>query len=60
MKYTVWRHKKTGNLYMILGMCIIEEMHTEAFRYVCLHDSQIEWIRPVGEFLDGRFERVEL
>lgn len=61
---TVWHHKKTGHLYVIIGETTIEAGPWAAFRYIRLRMSADEdeapmgeWVRPQAEFLDGRFER---
>lgn len=54
---TVWRHKKRGSLYTVMGSCHIEATQTLALLYYASADESW-WVRPVSEFLDGRFERV--
>lgn len=56
MVNNIWRHKKTGNLYIILADdMLIESTMERAICYVSLHDNR-KWIRPHKEFYDGRFE----
>lgn len=57
----VWRHNKTGRLYVITGHCMIESTATIAVRYQALnHDESPEWVRPELEFHDGRFTPVRV
>lgn len=52
----IWRHKKTGGLYIILEDDLtIEATMERAVCYVSIHDNR-KWIRPHSEFHDGRFE----
>ena len=51
----IWRHKKSGGLYTIVGEAIIESTMQKATIYKSLHDDKL-WIRPKDEFHDGRFE----
>ncbi len=55
-----YRHKKTGNVYVVLlADCRIEATNTEAVAYRRVEDSAAPvWIRPYTEFADGRFEHV--
>ncbi len=53
--FTLWRHKKTGGVYHIVANCIIEATDTPAVAY--RKDGPI-WVRPLAEFMDGRFEQV--
>ena len=56
---SVWRHKKTGGLYTIMGTCRLEATNAPAFLYRSWYDGTT-WARDMGEFLDGRFEQVAL
>lgn len=49
-------HKK-GRYYQVIGEGIIEETGTPAVIYK--NDMGITWIRPSGEFYDGRFTPIE-
>lgn len=54
--FNIWRHKKTGGLYIILDEdAIIEKTLERATIYRSLSDNRT-WIRPFEEFHDGRFE----
>jgi hypothetical protein len=53
---TVWRHRKTGHLYMVWGHCVIEATLTPAILYTRWPERDVFWVRPLTEFLDGRFE----
>lgn len=55
----IWRHKKTGNLYVITGECKIEAEWMDSIKYIGINDlNRKEIIRPKAEFFDGRFERL--
>lgn len=56
------RHKKRGTEYQIIGHGKIQtdvplKDYDEVVIYVAENGSL--WIRPVSEFMDGRFENVE-
>lgn len=51
-----WRHRKSGQHYVITGYCMIEATNTYAVLYVSTGGDSTVWCRPVDEFLDGRFE----
>jgi len=55
---TRWLHSKTGNLYDITGVCMIESTWRPGFIYVSLKDG-ISIVRDTEEFLDGRFVEVD-
>ena len=52
---TDWRHKKTGNIYRVVGGCRIEDANKLAVLYA---RDGVVWCRPSEEFLDGRFEAL--
>lgn len=54
----VWRHKKSGGLYRIINHVQIEATMTPAVTYMAIGGGTI-WVRPLTEFNDGRFEKVE-
>ncbi len=58
---SLYRHKKTGGLYIVMAGLnedvFIEATATPAIIYKSLQDDKI-WVRPISEFLDGRFEEV--
>ena len=64
----LWRHRKRGSSYRVIALnariqCAqvnpaIEEMDCVVYQSV-FHGTQNYYVRPVAEFLDGRFERVE-
>lgn len=54
---SVWRHHK-GGTYRVLSLGYIEATLTPAVVYVSSQEH-IVWIRPVSEFMDGRFERID-
>jgi hypothetical protein len=56
---SIWKHRKTGMSYVVLGHCVIEK--TLAGSVIYQHHKNprgIKWVRPLSEFLDGRFEHV--
>lgn len=52
---TDWRHKKTGNVYQVIGGCRIEATNKLGILYA---REGVVWCRPSEEFLDGRFEAL--
>lgn len=52
---TSWRHKKTGNVYQVIGGCRIEATNKLGILYA---REGVVWCRPSEEFLDGRFEAL--
>ena len=55
------KHVKTNALYTVKDIVVIESELTLAVSYNKLTVSpQFNWIRPLDEFLDGRFERMNL
>jgi len=57
--FGLYRHVKTGGLYLLLGDCLIESDKTLAVIYKSMCDGRV-WVRPTREFFDGRFEWVDL
>lgn len=55
-----WKHLKTGNVYIAGETAIIEATMMPAiiYRIENLYGGSW-WVRPISEFLDGRFERLE-
>ena len=58
---TVWRHRSSGHLYTVVGICQLEATWRPAVLYVWLNNPDA--VQPEGpiardreEFLDGRFE----
>lgn len=54
---TVWRHKKTGNVYVIIGTCRLEATNATAYLYTSSSNGVV-WARDADEFLDGRYENI--
>ena len=55
---SLWRHLKTDNLYTVKDIVVVESDLTFAVSYKRLGEtSRIHWLRPLDEFLDGRFKR---
>jgi hypothetical protein len=60
-----YKHKKTGGLYMVVGLGVLESNLEEMvlYRYIGtsprdkLHGTAL-WIRPKKEFEDGRFKAM--
>lgn len=62
---TLWRHLKTGNIYVIVGPCQMEATWTPGVLYRRADDRDA--LSPMGpiardrsEFCDGRFQPVEI
>ena len=55
-----WRHEKTGKHYEVLGTGYIEATLTPCVIYRRKSGDDIVWVRPLEEFLDGRFEDINL
>jgi len=59
-----WRHKKTGGVYYITGFCILEATNKKAVLYIEEEadegDKELPWARNQDEFLDGRFELLDV
>ena len=60
---SLWQHVKSGSLYRVEGICLVEANCEPAIIYH-LHMAEagqmIRWMRPASEFLDGRFARNEV
>ena len=60
-KGSIWRHKKTENLYMVKDLVVLEfDLQVSVAYSGVTENSRLTWIRPLAEFMDGRFERVVL
>jgi hypothetical protein len=58
---SLWRHLKTDTLYTVKDIVVVESDLTLAVSYKRLGDnSRLHWLRPLDEFLDGRFKREVL
>lgn len=54
-----WVHRNGGR-YVVVSKCIIEATLTPAVAYEADGEpASWTWVRPLSEFLDGRFTRVE-
>lgn len=57
----LWRHVKTGELYKVADICIIEKTLENGVLYHAHSNNRVQmlsYMRPKNEFLDGRFVRV--
>ncbi len=52
----LWRHIKTDGIYAVLCPAVIEAGTVPAVLYSKSGGDGTVWVRPVTEFLDGRFE----
>lgn len=52
---SIWKHKKTGKNYRVIGFCRLESDMSALVLYSPVEGSDI-FARPVGQFFDGRFE----
>ena len=58
-----WRHVKSGGVYRVKDLCLIEATLAPAVIYEGSHgyvQGKVlwnTWCRPISEFLDGRFVR---
>lgn len=58
---SLWRHIKSDTLYTVKDIVVVESDLTFAVSYQKLGDlSRLRWLRPLDEFLDGRFKREVL
>lgn len=56
---SIWRHLKTETLYTIKDLVVRENDLTVCVSYQKLMiGSRVHWIRPLDEFLDGRFVKL--
>lgn len=55
---SLWKHKKTSTIYTVKDIAILESDLSLVLSYKELGASKVHWIRPLSEFLDGRFEKV--
>ena len=58
---SIYRHKKTDNLYRVLHVGCMTEGNKEShvvYQRVDRSEDVTVWIRPYTMFMDGRFEHV--
>lgn len=55
-----WRHKKTGGVYEAQGVALTSDDLTPVVIYINAERHGPSFTRSAAEFLDGRFERIEL
>ncbi len=54
-----YRHKKTGGVYVVRGICKREADEVHCVLYAAFNERvSIPWCRPIEEFCDGRFEPI--
>lgn len=51
-----FRHRKTGGYYDVIAVAEIEATLATVVVYKAHGDGRV-WVRPIGEFMDGRFAR---
>lgn len=60
---TRWVHvntwQKSGIIYVIHDICKIEKTNTNSFLYSSELDFSSKWVRPIEEFLDGRYVQLQ-
>ena len=56
---SAWTHKKTGGVYEVRAIGRIEADLTICVIYTPFGQISEVWVRPVEEFLDGRFLKLE-
>jgi len=55
-----WRHEKTGGLYMIASVALVEATLEIVVVYRSLNEEHVlTFTRPIREFLDGRFTNID-
>lgn len=55
-----WLHVKTGHIYEVSGQCLLESTCQTGILYRMADvGTGILWCRPVVEFLDGRFKKLQ-
>lgn len=61
MSGAIYRHKKRGTFYEVLGVGVlqIEGPNDETPVVIYQGEKGDMWVRPFAEFHDGRFEIVE-
>ncbi len=57
---TLWRHRKSGGVYVISGICQIEATNEPGVLYSSVQTEGPLWCRPLAEFTDGRFVRLDV
>lgn len=52
-----FEHLKTGRVYQVVNLAYNE---SDLEVVVVYHDeSMVHWVRPLSEFMDGRFKQLE-
>jgi hypothetical protein len=51
-----YRHKKTGGIYRIIERGKLEATLEEVVIYTRASGGDTVWVRPLSEWLDGRYE----
>lgn len=55
-----WKHVKTGDVYVILWLGVVEKNLKVMVAYRKPEEGSTIWLRPVNEFFDGRFVPTEI
>jgi hypothetical protein len=53
-----WRHVKRGTTYTVIDNGVVESTMTTCVVYRAHADGTV-WVRPLSEFLDGRFVQID-
>lgn len=51
----IWRHKKSDYRYIVITHALLENDLSTVVVYQRADDCGPVWVRPLSEFLDGRF-----
>ena len=57
--YYLFRHKKSGGIYKLLHTGKLEWTLQKVVIYTKASGGDTVWVRPLTEWLDGRFEIVD-
>lgn len=52
------RHRRRGTVYTVVSAGLDSDTRKQVVIYRSVSEQQV-WVRPVAEFVDGRFEKVE-
>lgn len=57
--FSRWLHKKSGHHYEVFSVALLEATLVWHVVYTRADLGGNLWIRPLDEFLDGRFEEIK-